>query len=131
MGFEDHSTLILPILFLSHQVSVFVLLNSVTTPVIWTTLLRQTRKYIKQLKYLCWECWKLYCSVGTLDEFMVFRQSFVTKESVNFVACVELCSYAVCCSFCVIFYAMLYDLLTMWTIISSQKAIHLLSIQWL
>jgi len=52
MGFEYHSTLILPILFLSHQVSVFVLLNSVTTPVIWTTLLRQTRKYIKQLKYL-------------------------------------------------------------------------------
>ena len=65
---------------------------------------------------------KLYCRIGRLDGLMVFHQSFVTKKPVNVVACVELCSsYAIASA---LHSTVLYDLLTMWIIISSQKPIH-------
>jgi len=54
---------------------------------------------------------------------MVFHQSFVTNEPVNFIACVELCFYIMLwLRHYPIFYAMLYDLLTVWTIILSQES---------
>jgi len=59
--------------------------------------------------------------VGRPDDFMVFHQSFVTKELVNVVASLELCFW-ICYSFCIIFYATLFDSLTVSIVISSQKS---------
>jgi len=56
-------------------------------------------------------------------DLIALHQSFVTKEPVYVDACVELCS-EISYSFCIIFYATLYDLLTVWTIISLQKSLH-------
>jgi len=64
-----------------------------------------------------------FCRVGRLDDLLVFHQSFVTQEPVNFIACVELC--LLCYDFWIrptLYSTWCCMILTVWTIILSQKS---------